>query len=211
MSERIEFSPIELDALQESMNIGFGKAAAALSDAVDLQVILSVPKISVTDRESLAETILSELRDPRGFALVEQNFRGQVSGTGFLLVTESEASKLAGLYGGPGNRSSAIDSVSLERDVLFEVGNLLIGACVGKIAELLGESVSCAPPRVIGAPLSRALLVSRLEKPGGAGLVFKTLFHFDDMNMDGLLFLVTSEAAAAWIKAAIDRTIEGLL
>jgi len=49
MSDRNILTPLEKDALQEIMNIGFGRAAADLADILGLHVILSIPHIAVME------------------------------------------------------------------------------------------------------------------------------------------------------------------
>ena len=211
MTAPAAFLPIELDALQESMNIGFGQAARALSEVIDMHVVLSVPKISLAAKEGMAELICAEIGNPADFSLVEQRFRGSFAGTGFLLVPDEEGRKLAELFGGLEGAEQGPGMSALEDEVILEIGNIIIGACVGKIAELLGDGVSYLPPRVIGAPVDRAILSDRLGSQAGLGLVFKTVFHFDKRDVYGLLFLVTSEDAAEWIHAAVRKLVEGLV
>jgi chemotaxis protein CheC len=40
-------------------------------------------------------------------------------------------------------------------ETLMEVGNILVGACIGKIAGLLGDTVAYSPPRVLVGNLAR--------------------------------------------------------
>ena len=74
VTEKVEFSALELDALQETMNIGFGQAAAALSEVISMHVILSVPKIAILKTEDIPSFVQSEIEDPSAFSMVEQFF-----------------------------------------------------------------------------------------------------------------------------------------
>jgi len=212
VTEKVEFSALELDALQETMNIGFGQAAAALSEVISMHVILSVPKIAILEAEDIPSFVQSEIEDPSAFSMVEQFFLGHFNGTSFLLLPENEGKKLVELFDDnpEPEASSEVFFDALERDTIVEIGNIIIGACVGKIAEMLKDVVTYQPPRYFSGPLGTDLIERQLLVSGGMALVFKTIFHFDKQDVCGLLFLVTSDTSAGWLKGAVDELLGGL-
>lgn len=211
MAEKVEFSALELDALQETMNIGFGQAAAALSEVISMHVILSVPKIAVLATEDIPRFVQGEIEDPAAFSMVEQFFLGRFNGTSFLLLPENEGKKLVELFDdNPEPEASEGYLDALERDTIVEIGNIIIGACVGKIAEMLKDVVTYQPPRYFSGPVGTELIERQLRASGSLALVFKTIFHFDKQDVCGLLFLVTGENSAGWLKGAVDELLGGL-
>jgi chemotaxis protein CheC len=207
----IEFSELELDALKEMMNIGFGQAAVALSEVIDMHVILNVPKIAKLAPEEIASFVRGEIEDPTGFSMVEQFFLGRFNGTSFLLLPESEGEKLVQLFtNDPTIERSGLALDSLEQETIVELGNIIIGACVGKIAELLKDVVTYQPPRFFLGPVDDALISQQIRSSGGLALVFKTVFHFEAEDVYGLLFLVTGEDSAFWLKKAVDEMLVGI-
>ena len=211
MSERVEHSGHELDALQETMNIGFGQAAAALSEVINMHVILNVPKIAMLAPQDIPSFVQGELEGPAAFSIVEQFFLGRFNGTSFLLLPQDEGEKLVELFDEnpePDRPSTYLDA--LERDTIVEIGNIIIGACVGKIAEMLKDVVTYQPPRYYSGPLGSELIATQLRSSNGLALVFKTIFHFETQDVYGLLFLVTGEGSANWIKGAVDELLGGM-
>ena len=96
----------------------------------------------------------------------------------------------------------------LESETLMEVGNILIGACVGKIAELLKDVVSYTPPIVaVETGYKEALSGSRYD-PDSTAIVLKTDFCFEKRDITGFLFLVTSNDSVAWLREALKLFIE---
>jgi chemotaxis protein CheC len=199
-----ELSELQLDALRELMNIGFGQAAADLSEVIDLRVILTVPKISVLGSEEIAAFIGAELGAPTSFSMVEQFFFGRFEGTGFLLLPEDEGRKLAGLFGAESAaRAPEVEIGSLEHETVVEIGNIIIGACVGKVAELLKDQVAFQAPRFISPPLEPTTIERHIS--GARNLVFKTAFRFERQDVYGFLFLVASEGSLEWMRGAVDE------
>ncbi|MDD3294587.1 MAG: chemotaxis protein CheC, partial [Geobacteraceae bacterium] len=91
---------------------------------------------------------------------------------------------------------------------LMEIGNILIGACVGKITELLGDVVTYSPPKVVVENKPHDILPNKLFDPEYTAIVMKTLFRFDERNVNGFLFLVTTHESVAWIKQALAEFLE---
>lgn len=212
MREEDAFSAIELDALRELMNIGFGQAAVALSEAMDLYVTLSVPRIAVLEEEAVAPFVTRAVGlPPNSWSMVEQFFFGNFEGQSFLLMPEGEGRKLASLFSPATVPSSQeIEIGSLERDMVKEIANILIGACVGKIAELLHDQVAFQPPSFHPSPLEPEGIRKRLGHGDGIALLFTTLFEFEREDIEGHLFLVASERSVVWMKRAIAAFIESL-
>jgi chemotaxis protein CheC len=203
------FSELQLDALKETMNIGFGQAAAALSEVIDMHVVLNVPEITKLEPHAIASFVCSEV-DTAAFSMVEQFFLGHFNGTSFLLLPVSESQKLVSLFSGDVETDASVSLDSLERETIVEIGNIIIGACVGKIAEMLGDVVTYLPPRFFAGPIDDDFVGRHLQPAQGLALVFKTIFHFDAKDVSGLLFLVTGNDSAVWLKRAVDAVLDGL-
>jgi len=206
-----ELSELQLDALRELMNIGFGQAASSLSEVIDLHVQLSVPKVLILKPEEIAAFIDSEVESRSAYSMVEQFFFGKFEGTSFLLLPEDEGRKLAGLFGAEGGAlPPEYDFGSLERETVVEIGNIIIGACVGKIAEMLKDQVGFQPPHFVAAPFERETIVKHLCGQKNLALVFKTIFRFERQDVFGFLFLVASESSLEWMRKAVDEFIGSL-
>lgn len=202
-----DFGSLELDALRELMNISFGRAAASLSEVIDVAVVLSVPKIDFVRLDSLAEYIRGEVEGAASFNLVEQFFFGRFEGSSFLLLPEEEGRRLVTMLT-HSIRPEGASLDALERETVMEIGNIIIGACVGKLAELLGDVVTYRPPKIYTGPLDAALLKRYLSSGPRLALVMKTLFRFEYREVYGLLFLVMTNEGIAWLHRAVAGYIE---
>jgi chemotaxis protein CheC len=198
----------ETDILQEIMNIAFGKAAADLGEIINIYVKLSVPKIALLRAAELPAYLRSEVDGAERINIIEQNFWGHFKGSAFLVFRTGAGKELISLLGS-GEETAFEDSIEvLERETLMEVGNILIGACVGKVAELLQDVVTYSPPRVIVENNPHDAIPESLFDPSYSAIVLKTVFCFNERDVSGLLFLVTSQESIGWLKQALVAFLE---
>lgn len=142
------------------------------------------------------------------FSMVEQYFFGKSAGRSFLLMPEDQCRRLGAVFAEAAKRSGdELELGSLERDIVMEIGNITIGACVGRVAELLGDQVGFRPPRYLPSPLDLGAIGAAPGESGDLALLFRTVFHFKDKDIEGQLFLVASHESIAWLKAAVRRYI----
>jgi len=197
----------EFDILQEIMNIAFGKAAADLAEVINIYVILSVPYVRVIQASELPAYICTEVSGFDNISIVEQNFWGNFKGNAFLVFKEGAGKELVSIFGEDGDFAS-VSSELLERETLMEVGNILIGACVGKLAELLGDVVSYSPPRVVTDNNPKEAIPAGMFGAESSAIVLRTVFCFNERNVDGFMFLVTSHDSIQWLKSALAAFME---
>lgn len=199
----------ELEILQEIMNIAFGRATADLADLINIFINLSVPYVSIIDRSELPSHIGTELTDyKRGISLVEQRFWGRFRGSALLVFPSNVGKELITLLASPENESFESDPIDeLEKGVLMEVANILIGACVGKIAELLGDAVTYSPPMVL-VNQGHDKTFSKHGNHDGSVIVLRTVFRFERRDVSGFLFLLTGETTISWLKKALQEFME---
>jgi chemotaxis protein CheC len=194
----------EQDTLQEIMNIGFGSAAADLASVISLHVILSVPTIRIIETANLLDYIKTEIRDYREMSVVEQNFYAKFKGVALLVFSGASGKALLSLISD--KEASAVfesDPIRiLEKETLMELGNILVGACVGKVAELLGDVVSYSPPRVIIGNMANDDISDGMLDPKNIVVIMQAVFHFQNQDVEGYLFLITSHESLAWLKEA---------
>ncbi|MDD2308595.1 MAG: chemotaxis protein CheC [Desulfuromonadaceae bacterium] len=198
----------EKEILQEIMNIAFGKAAADLAEVINIFVVLSVPHIEILNAQDLPEYLKSQVSSYDRVSIVEQNFWGDFKGSAFLVFQASAGKELISLFG-EGSEDFGSESIdALEKETLMEVGNILIGACVGKLSELLGDAVTYSPPRVVTENSTNDAIPVNIFESGSSAIVLKTVFCFNERNVNGFLFLVTSNDSILWLKKSLATFME---
>jgi chemotaxis protein CheC len=188
------------DALTELINIAFARAAASLSELTGDRVLLDVPSVDIHAVEDLS-SILSRFV-PGEVAIVHQDFSGPVAGDALLLLNYDGAIKLVDLLTDESQTSPQLDTSG--REVLTEVGNILLNACLGMFGNLLHVSVNFSVPYLHLETLEsliNSLLRSR-EELRYAIVVF-TSFHLRSSEVNGYLVVVLGVAS-------MDRLIQEL-
>ena len=198
----------ETDILQEIMNIAFGRAASDLAEYIDIFVILSVPFIKLLPSSELPPYIKSEIKEYDKISLVEQNFWGKFKGSAFLVFPADSGKKILSMFDGSEEYLESDPINELEKETFREVGNILIGACIGKIAELLGDVITYSPPRVIVDRSRLNAVADSLFTSNSLAIVLRTVFSFNDQNVTGFLFIITSEESFGWLKTALHGFLE---
>jgi chemotaxis protein CheC len=167
----------ELDILQEIMNIAFGTAAAELAEVINIFVELSVPYIRLLPADQLPDYINRETRGFRRISMIEQSFWGRFNGAAFLIFPADAGGVFISLFEeGIANEDELAESFDiLERETLIEIGNILIGACVGKVSELLGDTVTYSPPSVVLSNHPNEEIPGNLFDPTNSAVVLRTV------------------------------------
>jgi chemotaxis protein CheC len=197
---------LERDVLQEIMNIAFGQAAADLSEVINLYVTLNVPKIDLLDYKEIFPFIKNEIAGSSDMSMVKQFFSGRFSGSSVLIFPHGEGKKLLQIFDENAGISndSGYDSDVLEKETLIEISNIIMGACISKIAQLLGDVVSYSPPRYFAQDQIHKTLEDSFAEKDSFAIFFKTVFHFQEFDASGFLFLICDPTTLDWLKKSIE-------
>ena len=184
----MEINDKQKDALTELVNISFSKAANALSELTGQRVSLEVPRVSIHPISVLGEA-LHELMDDE-VTSVHQLFKGDISGDAMLLVNTQNSLLLNDLLTDKtvGVTKSFDNST---REVLVEVGNIILNACLGMFGNLLQVQFTFSVPEL--QIQSIAKMLSSVSANGSEikyALLIYMGFFLKDSNIEGYLVVV---------------------
>jgi chemotaxis protein CheC len=154
--------------------------------------------------------IEEEIKDFERVCVIKQNFRGKFHGSALLFFPGGAGKQLFSLFdnGDKSDADPADLSVVLEKETLLEVGNILIGASVGKVAELLGDEITYRPPKIIVDSSPNDILDWDLAEPECPAILMRTVFSFEKRDISGFLFLIPSYNSFQWLKKALNSFLE---
>jgi chemotaxis protein CheC len=194
----MELTEHQRDALSELINIAFSRTAATLSNLTGHRVLLDVPKVAIYPIDELSEALAEFL--PAEIATVHQVFSGAVTGDALLLLSQDGAVMLTDLLTNEVEKRDRLDES--DREVLTEVGNILLNACLGMFGNLLQVHVSFSVPRLHLETLDALLRTLIIGKEGlRYALVVYTSFRMHDSAVSGYLVIALNVAS-------LDRLIQ---
>jgi len=174
------------DAITELINIAFSRSAASLSDITGHRVLLEVPEVSIHPihelKDCLGEFVHEEI------ATVHQIFSGAVSRDAMLMLNYQGAVHLSRLLAETANTAERL--YESDREVLTEVGNILLNACLGTFGNMLVQ-ITFAVPRLHLDDLDEllgSLMIGKDEIQ--YALVVYTTFRIKISEVTGFLVIV---------------------
>jgi chemotaxis protein CheC len=182
----MELTPSQMDALTELINIGYARAAAALSELTGHRISLQVPEVEVHLIPEIAESLQKVIKGD--VVSVNQIFSGPINGNALLLLDREAAMLLNQLLTDRAERS---DLDGAAREVITELGNIVLNACLGAFGNLLKVQVTFTVPSLQVESVQRVI---RSITVGGTeleyALIIHTRFHVRASNVSGYLVII---------------------
>ncbi|KWI97085.1 chemotaxis protein [Burkholderia ubonensis] len=168
------FTAEQRDALQEIANLAMGRAAARLASLLGRFIELSVPRVRVVQASDAGKALREMTGIHDNVTAVRQGFRSDIKGEALVLCRTANVNRLAALvdhsFGDAaasecarddddavdeaGDETAARGETSSQDELVFDVANVLMGACVSSILDELGRTPVFFPPGLLGANVS---------------------------------------------------------
>lgn len=190
------------DAITELINIGFSKSAAALSELTGYRILLGAPEVKVLPIEELS-SVLSDIVVDK-MMTVHQIFNGPVSGDAMLILNQTDSRKLVNLLL-DGSEDDTLTDSSL-RDVLSEVGNILLNSCLGMFGNVLKIRITFTVPQLQLETLDkliRTLTIDNVEI--SYALMVSMMFQLRDKSINSYMVLVLGITSLEQLLAEIEK------
>jgi chemotaxis protein CheC len=198
----VELTAHQKDALSELINIGFGRAAAALSKLTGQRVQLEVPQVAICPIDELSNQLRPMVSGE--IATIHQIFSGAVVGDALLVIDQHSAAILKELLTNEPALPLEIDASA--REVLTEIGNILLNACLGTFGNLLHVQVSFSVPHLTLETLEGVVGSIAVGREGlRYALIVHAAFRLKNSSLTGYLVIVLSVASIERLMGALQR------
>jgi chemotaxis protein CheC len=197
----MQLTSLQQDAVAELINIAFSRAAASLSDLTRCRVDLEVPEVTVHPMEDVSRAIGRFVNGD--VATVHQVFTGPVAGDAFLLLNFDGAVHLVDLLTDANTTRGTLGAAA--REVITEVGNILMNACLGVFGNLLHVRFTFSVPKLSLDDLSfmvRSLMIA--DDALQHAMVVGARFKMRGSEVTGCLVLVLGIASFELFLAAVE-------
>jgi chemotaxis protein CheC len=183
------------DALSELVNIGMGQAADSLARLFDTFIQLSIPRIALVQPRDVTKAI-GDLVDASGpLVAVRQAFSSRIRGEAIALYSAGGCDALADLVKYPDVTSD---------ELLLEVSNILVGACVGGLAAQFSLELSFSPPSILGQHRTVDELLDTEGLPWKNALLAEVNFRVEDRAFQCHLLTFWPDESIAVLFRAVD-------
>lgn len=135
------FSPMEIDAIGEIMNISLGSSATAVSNMLDHRVDITTPSVSVVPIE---EFTLGELEPAIG---IEIKYVSGLEGSNIMLLKRHDVKTIVEILMGTEISDEEFEFNDLTISAVSEVMNQMMGAASTALSDFLGRSVNISTPQ----------------------------------------------------------------
>lgn len=178
----------QLDTLREVVNVGVGRAAAALYTLIGDEVALAVPDVEFLSRQEAILRIHSLVSgDLSG---VRQSMRGHLTGDALLLFSMNNSLELAKLMLHRDIDESEFEDMVAE--VFSEMGNIIINAGLGAIVNMLELELNIGLPEYQYGGIDEIMTRSQSANYSNSNIMLlRVRFSLRSHEIDGyIMFLL---------------------
>ena len=168
---------LERDIIREILNIGLARAADSFAVIAKERVLLEVPSIDLL----MSEDIMTKLRDYQARNVtIQSDIRGDFHGTTLMFFSGQHVQRLSRVclrY----DSTETLEVNELQESLLLEISNIITGALVTQLANILKANIYGAPPTAPRGDIAesmQSLLPSQQLQP----LIFSVITQFSDRD-----------------------------
>lgn len=193
---------LDHDALTELFNIGLHRAASALSELTGQRIVVDLPRLWVCPIEETYARLVEFLDGD--LATVHQIFKGTVTGDAVLVLDYESAARLSALMTDGGVAiGGRLDQSA--REVLAEVGNVILSSCLSSFGDMLQVSVSFSVPRMQVESLEGLLRSIQVDSEEmNYALLAATRFRLSEGEVGGYLMIAIGMSSLSLISRALE-------
>jgi chemotaxis protein CheC len=192
------------EALQEIANIGMGQAGSSIAQVLGEFVQLSIPRILVVPPEEVPTALAWNIGEATVSA-VRQAFHSAMRGEALVIFGQHRCNDLADLMG----YEQDLDHAA-EIELLLDVSNILVGACLGGIAEQLQLNIGFSAPSLMADALPLEQLLQGSPVPWSTALLVEVNFRLETRSFACHLVLLMPDEEVKALMVAVDHFLESL-
>lgn len=176
------------DGYREITNVALGQAADLLARVLHTFVRMPIPNVSMLEITELEMAIDQVMQNEHMSAVCQGFIGGGIAGEAMLLFSESNYQDIAEMM----NYDGKLDE-SAEIELLMDLTNILIGACLKGIAEQFDINLSLGHPSVIGRQTSGKGILNPGERSWKSILAIDMDVSLENKDVHANLLLLFTE------------------
>ena len=169
---------LERDIIREILNIGLARAADSFAVIAQERVLLEVPNLDLLPSHNIIERV----REYQArYVAIQSDIRGDFNGSTFMFFSGQHIQRLSRVC----LRMQVPDSLQLtelQESLLLEISNIITGALVTQLANILKANIYGAPPLAPTGDLGDALHSLMPDPNALQPLIFSVITQFSDKD-----------------------------
>lgn len=198
-----ENEQVFIDACQEVANVAMGRAGDLLARFLDTFIELPIPKVNHIELSELNMALQFADQD-EAVSSVCQGFIGPgLAGEALLIFNDSSFKNIAKLvkYKGEINQN-------LELELLMDIANIIVGACLQGISDQLSINLSQGHPVVLGQHVKIPELLSKSVKHWTKTLSIEINYKIENEAINCDLLLLFTEDSIEPLRKRLSYIVE---
>jgi chemotaxis protein CheC len=200
-----ELTELQHDALVEIFNMGVGNAASAMSNIVNEEVTMSVPTITFQSRTDAATSLGN--KESRRICGVSQRYQGAFNTDAILMFPEEQSLEIVRLM--VGESVSNEELTEMEQEAMSEIGNIILNACVGILANIFKRELQGSLPSYLVGSSSDILEVN-VDSSEDVVLMLHIDFNLERHQIHGYVAFLLDMSAMLDLQQHIDLYLSGI-
>ncbi|WP_231590611.1 chemotaxis protein CheC [Hymenobacter terrenus] len=173
----LSMTDLERDIIREILNIGLARAADSFAVIAQERVLLEVPNIDLL----MSDDILHKVREYQSKHVpIQSDIRGDFNGTTLMFFSGQHVQRLSRVCLRM-NTNESLELNELQESLLLEISNIITGALVTQLANILKANIYGAPPTAPRGDIAgtmQNLLPEQMLQP----LIFSVITQFSDKD-----------------------------
>ena len=192
--EKELFSPMDIDALGEMMNISLGSSATAVSNLLDHRVDITTPKVTVVPTD---EFTIGNLEPAMG---VEIKYVEGLEGSNIMLLRRRDIKVIVDILMGSETPEEEFELNDLTISAVCEVMNQMMGAAATAMSDFLGFPVDISTPKPFELEDLQAFKENHLPKGEDTLVVVRFALKIEDALESEFMNVITVRLAKELLK-----------
>lgn len=192
--EKELFSPMDIDALGEMMNISLGSSATAVSNLLDHRVDITTPKVSVVPTD---EFTIGNLEPAMG---IEIKYVEGLAGSNIMLLRRRDIKVIVDILMGSETPDEEFELNDLTISAVCEVMNQMMGAAATAMSDFLGFPVDISTPKPFELEDLEAFKREHLPKGEETLVVVRFSLKIEDALESEFMNVITVKLAKELLK-----------
>lgn len=169
---------LERDIIREILNIGLARAADSFAAIAQERVLLEVPSLELVRANDILKLITSY---QSSHVAIQSDIKGDFNGTTLMFFSGLHVQRLSRVCLRM-NVGEELNINEMQESLLLEISNIITGALVTQLANILKAKIYGAPPRTAQGDISHSLDSLLETHPKMQPLIFSVITQFSDQN-----------------------------